>query len=132
MFLFCSFGVKVVLQACAPLSGMGIADGDELLGSSEVSRSPSNPVSLTTTRLAMPGPRSVWQTAFTVMLGFDGRPETHSSDQGPLVAIRWSRPRPLWMSGKRICPEGGQFLAKPWRFDELADMLRELIGGRQG
>ena len=31
--------------------------------------------------------------------------------------------------GEKDLPEGGRFLAKPYRFEELADVLRELIGG---
>jgi hypothetical protein len=42
-----------------------------------------------------------------------------------------SRPRVLWMSGKRMVPEGGRFLAKPYSPNALADMLRELIDARQ-
>ena len=32
--------------------------------------------------------------------------------------------------GEKDLPEGGRFLAKPYRSEELADVLRELIGGR--
>ena len=31
--------------------------------------------------------------------------------------------------GEKDLPEGGRFLAKPYRSEELADVLRELIGG---
>ena len=33
--------------------------------------------------------------------------------------------------GEKDLPEGGRFLAKPYRSEELADILRELICGRQ-
>jgi CheY-like chemotaxis protein len=33
--------------------------------------------------------------------------------------------------GEKDLPEGGRFLAKPYRSEQLADMVRELIGGSQ-
>jgi CheY-like chemotaxis protein len=33
--------------------------------------------------------------------------------------------------GEKDLPEGGRFLAKPYRPEQLADVLRELIGGNQ-
>ena len=33
--------------------------------------------------------------------------------------------------GEKDLPEGGRFLAKPYRSEELTEMLHELIGGRQ-
>ena len=33
--------------------------------------------------------------------------------------------------GEKDLPEGGRFLAKPYRSEQLAEMVRELIGGSQ-
>jgi hypothetical protein len=33
--------------------------------------------------------------------------------------------------GEKDLPEGGRFLAKPYRSEQLADRLRDLIGGSQ-